>query len=566
MPKIPRELTREVQIRTRADAGLSDYNPSDPTLPALPSLSAAIATTEPDPSRPDLRCKNCKGKLLRGSESIICVYCGLGPHYDVVPDPICFTSTAGYQWLLRSLRLNGSELVDPGNKGDQDQVQRSPKALTRLSDFLNFKIQWPIESDKDEITFSDKHSEETKRSSLSLPGVAPDKFFLNSKGNVLSDTSIEKSFIHNQFHTADRKDVAAFEDQNLFQNVQSSNPAESTSEHKITEAFSEWDADFQSADFENQHSGDKSSEQFVDSSASPGIKFQDPLSLDPSTGLKVDLTAEIDSVFGPGKDLNDGKLNDNPAASPAFDDWDWNNLSSNNSNFSGVIDATVSTKNGMEDDYGLEYSKNLSTGDDLFQDFQSPTTYPEMPENKTNVEERGLEYSKDLSIDDNLFQDFQSPTNYPDMAENKIDVEEHNKTMDEDLFEEWDDFTGSTSSQVASQSAWIGGEQKSSEMDFFSSNNDFAEADFDGFSQPNLFSTSTSNSNALTDTTSIVPEIPIWLSDGNEAAKNVVDASEKSTKDEVMMLISQMHDLSFMLDTNLSIPTGSDTHNSSAKD
>ncbi|KAL7142282.1 hypothetical protein ABFS83_08G113700 [Erythranthe nasuta] len=565
MPQIPHQLIREVQIRTRADAGLSDYNPSDPTLPALPSLSAAIATTEPD------RCRNCKGKLLRGSDSIICVYCGIGPHYDVVPDPICFTSTVGYQWLLRSLRLNGSEMVDPGNKGDQDQVQRSPKALTRLSDFLNFKIQWPIESDKDEISFADKHSEETKRSSLSLPGFAPDKFFLNSKGNVLSDTSIEKSFIHNQFHTVDRKDVAAFEDQNLFQNVQSSNPAEISSEHKISEAFSEWDADFQSADFGNQHSGDKSSEQFADSSASSVIKFQDPLSLDPSTGLKVDLTAEIDSVFGPGKDLNDGKLNDNPAVSPAFDDWDWNNLSSNKSNFSGVIDATVSTKNGMEDDYGLEYSKNLSTGDDLFQDFQSPTNYSEMAENKTNVEERGLEYSKDLSISDDLFQDFQSPTNFQDM--NKIDVEEHNKTMDEDLFEEWDDFTGSTSSQVASQSAWTGGdyqvstsEQKSSEMDFFSSSNDFAEADFGGFSQPNLFSTSTSNSNALTEANSIVPEIPNWLSDGNEAAKNVVDASEKSTKDEVMMLISQMHDLSFMLDTNLSIPTGSDGHSSSAKD
>ncbi|KAL0328016.1 UNVERIFIED_CONTAM: hypothetical protein Scaly_2234200 [Sesamum calycinum] len=106
MSRIPHELIREVQISTRAAAGLSDYNPSDPTLPALPSLSAAIAAFDPSP--PHLRCENCNGRLLRGSESIICVYCGRGPHYDVVPDPISFTSTIGYQWLLRTLRLDGS--------------------------------------------------------------------------------------------------------------------------------------------------------------------------------------------------------------------------------------------------------------------------------------------------------------------------------------------------------------------------------------------------------------------------------------------------------------------------
>ncbi|KAK6141201.1 hypothetical protein DH2020_025061 [Rehmannia glutinosa] len=85
MSQVPRELIRQVQICTRAAAGLSDYNPSEHDLPALPSLSAAIAASDPSP--PHLRCKNCKGMLLRGSESIICVYCGLGPHHDVVQIP-----------------------------------------------------------------------------------------------------------------------------------------------------------------------------------------------------------------------------------------------------------------------------------------------------------------------------------------------------------------------------------------------------------------------------------------------------------------------------------------------
>lgn len=110
MPQLPHELIREVQICTRAAAGLPEYDPSDPSLPSIPPLSAAIAAF--DASAPNLRCKNCRGMLLRGTESIICLYCGLGPHYDAVPEDICFTSTIGYQWLLRSLRLDGSVCFD----------------------------------------------------------------------------------------------------------------------------------------------------------------------------------------------------------------------------------------------------------------------------------------------------------------------------------------------------------------------------------------------------------------------------------------------------------------------
>lgn len=106
MAQIPHELIRQVQIRTRAAAGLPDYDPSDPSLPALPPLSATIAAADPSP--PDHRCRNCKALLLRGSQSIVCLYCGIGPHYDAIPDPISFTSTVGYQWLLHSLRLDGS--------------------------------------------------------------------------------------------------------------------------------------------------------------------------------------------------------------------------------------------------------------------------------------------------------------------------------------------------------------------------------------------------------------------------------------------------------------------------
>ncbi|KAG8364587.1 hypothetical protein BUALT_Bualt18G0012800 [Buddleja alternifolia] len=625
MSEFPHELIRQVQICSRAAAGLPDYNPSDPTLPALPSLSAAIAAFEPSP--PQLRCKNCKGRLLRGLESIICMYCGQAPQNDAVPDPICFTSSIAYHWLLRSLHLDGSEMVEPlTNKSEQDQGQTSPKALTPLSNFLDLKIPWKPEMEKQEASVSDEHSQESRRS-LSLTGVAPDNFFFKSKKDVLSDMSTEQPFMHSQIATAGTKDVAAFDHQNLFQNVQSSEAAGSSSKHKTSDALSGWEADFQSADTEKQNVGDGSFGHFTGSSPDYENKIQDSLlfdksgsgnklwdsqSIDHSTGLEVDLASHFDSVFGPGKDPIDEKPKDNPAASPPFGDWNsddvWNNLS-NESHFAGRTDATISTN----DENILDNSKDLSTSADLFQDFQWQTNNADMTESKTTNEDHKrmddvwnnlsneshfagrtdatistnddhiLDNSNDLSTSADLFQDFQWQTNNADKAESKITNEDHN-TMDDDSFGEWNDFTGSTSLQIPSSNDWIGSEyqvstsdKKSSELDLFGLENNFEERDFGDFAQPNLFSTSTSKDNVLTkEVIAVASESPAsdWLSDAtipsfeSGQAPKTSDAIGQSpeVKDDVTMLISQMHDLSFMLESNLSIPSNSDAHNSSPKD
>ncbi|KAL3615272.1 hypothetical protein CASFOL_040933 [Castilleja foliolosa] len=492
MSQVPRELIRQVQICTRSAAGLSDYNPSDPTLPSLPPLSATIAAT--DNSSPlQLRCKNCKGMLLRGSESIICVYCGLGPHYDVVPDPISFTSTIGYQWLLRSLGLDGSEMVDPTNESEQNPGYNSPKSLTRLSDFLSFSIPWPAEIENQETTFPENRSEQSEGSSK-LTGVAPDKFFLKSKINVLSDMSNEQPFMYNHIGISDgNNDVAAVGYQDLFQNSQSSETTGTPSKPESREAFTGWQADFQAADSKNQHESTP-----VDSDNN----FVDPKSFDLENNLGVIHADHIDSVFGSGKDLNDGKKQeDSLAVSSGFDDWNsddvWNNLSSNN--------TTVSTKNDIEIDNTLVYSMDIS--DDIFQDFQSQRNYVDKSEKKpTNEENKTLD----------VFQEFESQTNYADNSEKKPMNEEH-KTMDEDLSDDWNDFTGSTSLEFPSQSAWTGGgddyqvcnsDKKSSEMDLFSFDNKSEKGDFGSFSQPNLFSTSISNSNATTDVNAVMSENP----------------------------------------------------------
>lgn len=106
--QLPTDLINQVQIAARNAAGLNAYNPDDPSLPSLPSFDASILGL--DPSAPDhLRCKNCKAKLLRGVDSVICIYCGKQQiNKDLSPDPICFTNTFGYQWLLHSLDLDQS--------------------------------------------------------------------------------------------------------------------------------------------------------------------------------------------------------------------------------------------------------------------------------------------------------------------------------------------------------------------------------------------------------------------------------------------------------------------------
>ncbi|XP_047973546.1 uncharacterized protein LOC125215996 [Salvia hispanica] len=579
MPQIPYELIRQVQIRTRSAAGLPDYDPSDPTLPALPSLSATIAAADASPT--DRRCRNCKALLLRGSESIVCLYCGIGPHYDVVPDPIRFTSTVGYQWLLRSLHLDGSEMVDPTSKVNQGKVQSSPKDSTPLSAFLDFKIVCPAEN-VNGVNSSDKP--------LVLTGVAPDKFFLKSKSNGVSDTPTEQPSEHKWTEADSSIDAAALGNQDLFQNVNSSKPAVSSSEHMTSRALSGWEADFQFPDSENQLGGQRSSEHVVASSEGFDMKSEDPDSFQSSLGLNADLGAQLDSVYGRGENPNGGKPNESASIPTAVGDWNsddiWNNLGSSTPELSGGFDAP-------QKDPTPGFSEDLST-----------------------------------SVDFDMFQDFQSPANYADVTKNKTTNEEPT-AMDEDAFEDWNDFASSTSLQAPPQNAWsvagssdqvsssenkptegdlfsfdskLEGDNKSSDKDVFNFDNMFGDVkkpsesdlfsfdnkpsggdlfsfdnkfkddkitperdlfsfdgdfggDFSGYSQPN----------APAQGNAVMSEDPtsIWFGDVSSPSLESVQAAsneDASGQDGVKALMSQMHDLSFMLETDLSVPSGSDDH------
>ncbi|CAI9090110.1 OLC1v1024801C1 [Oldenlandia corymbosa var. corymbosa] len=124
--QLPDDLIRQVQLATRAESGLSHYDPTQ-NLSPLPAISETVASFDPSP--PYLRCKNCKGRLLRGVQSVLCVYCGRPT--DNLHDSICFKDSLAYGWLLESLQLDGSEIVGPLLEESIKSIQVGKKLSTK---------------------------------------------------------------------------------------------------------------------------------------------------------------------------------------------------------------------------------------------------------------------------------------------------------------------------------------------------------------------------------------------------------------------------------------------------
>ncbi|KAI8551973.1 hypothetical protein RHMOL_Rhmol06G0229100 [Rhododendron molle] len=506
--QVPTDLIRQLQHSLRKQAGLSSYDPSDPTLPALPSLRGSVSGFDPSP--PYLRCKHCQGRLLRGLQSVICVYCGKRQPKDVAPDPIKFKSTFGYQWLLQSLDLDGSETVGPSiEETGLNRGRSTPKEEISLSDLLNIEIPWPAESELTEHSLPDNELLQTK-SSLNLAGVDLDNFFTESKRDLVSHSMEDPRATNSQSENAEMNAFSSQENVSLFQNLHHSLTAFSSSETKDNDGFSGWEADFQSADSGNQPEVSRSFDAFA--------------------GSAVDLSAHMDSVFGSGKDLEDEKakhasaLLESTSVDQIQDDL-WNNVNVLALHQAEQVDVTINTK-------GLVAADNLyshpSTGTDWLPDDMWQTSGTTAPENKT------------IRADDS--------------------------------FEIWNDFTSSKNAQDSSKDSLIqsrdqiaSGEQIS-DITFSSSTNKSQEMDFSSLSQPDLFSGPFSNETGSVETNIMQSEVhaPERLANVKvEVGENVVQAvnngdifnSATQSKHDVESLLSQMHDLSFMLKSDLSVPS-----------
>lgn len=104
--EIPSSLIRQIQDVLRKEAGVPEFDPADPAVPGLRSFEEAISGLDAS-APPYLRCKECRGPLLRGLLSTGCVYCGAEQRRDP-PLSISFAATLGCRKLLQSLDLDGS--------------------------------------------------------------------------------------------------------------------------------------------------------------------------------------------------------------------------------------------------------------------------------------------------------------------------------------------------------------------------------------------------------------------------------------------------------------------------
>ncbi|MCD7460555.1 hypothetical protein HAX54_043768 [Datura stramonium] len=575
--ELPSDLIQEAKISTRTEAGLPDYLLDDPSLPAMPSLSATIAALDPSP--PYLRCERCQGRLLRGLQSFICIYCGQKLHQnpDIAPDPISFKSTVGYQWFLQALRLDGSEKV--GAATEKNQVNKgsgSPHDEVLLRDFLDLKIRWPTELETDNA-ITNKKLEQSK-SSYSPTGFDLDNFFSFPKRENISSAYNEQAVISDNIESAANKTVGSHEDLSLFENLRSSEPAVTSSTVQTSNDFSGWEADFQGAGSGEQNvsnipissvgSGGQHAFAAFDTSTSArvssGNQHEGSKSTDAFVGSDIDLSAQLDTVFGAAEGPTDGKLKDVVAVSPAANDWPavelWDSANLEASKKGGEI-LSISRPKDAE---SQNSSNDPSTSIDWFQDGTWQTHNAPVPKHDTANGDHD-------SFDE--WNTFTSSASIRDPFENAPAPKHDTTNGDHDSFDEWNIFTTSAPIKDPFGNVLVQSNNDSNnntELTNFSSN--LEDMDFGSFSQSDPFSGAPGKEVVSAEENGNTFEVPTIFSGVDTPSKvgdNTEHASEKAairaesnpSKNDMDIegLMLQMHDLSFMLEKNLSIPSKSNT-------
>ncbi|CAN6574254.1 unnamed protein product [Malus baccata var. baccata] len=653
--EIPMDVIKQVQISLRKEANMSSYDPDDTPLPNLPSVEETLA--ELDPSPPYLRCKHCKGRLLRGVQTLTCVFCGRELCKDLPPDPINFRDTFGYRWLLQSLSLSGSEIVDlPIGANELNRGQTARKDELSLSDLLNLEIKWTSRPEKIETDLSNETPSLPKLPDLA--GVNLDNFFF--EGNKDDASSSSEELFGSNTQIVSKESFQGHETLSLFENVKPFETVVQTTEGESGD--SGWAASFQFAVSESlpQASGNlpqasetlpRASENLPQASeklpqASENLPQasetlpqasesfpQESKSLDPFVGSTVDLSAHIDTVFGSVVDSTNEKSNHSLTGSTSMStDWFQDDLLGvSNSGFSGgpeQFETLAEVKGGVQDNQlqttSSKASDNKTTDkdDDSFDawnDFTSLSSAPNLVD--SSVKQNGVDWVQDNQLqttsskapdnkttdeDDDPFDawnDFASSSNAPNVVDSSVKqsgvdwVQDNqlqttvnkaadNKTTDagDDSFDAWNDFTSSNNaSNLADSSVKQSNNQTTpvdhtSEVNLFGAASNSGDLDFGSFLQPDLSAGALNSSSGSTVVDGAQPEPSVLDRLADASANNgkksedvagdgdVSSARAGSKSDDVERIMSQMHDLSFMLESTLSMPPKQDELHPPSKD
>ncbi|KAL9262019.1 hypothetical protein AKJ16_DCAP10499 [Drosera capensis] len=254
--QIPLDLIHRLQISLRAESNLKFPSHSDPAN--LPSLEEFIANFDSDDG--GARCGDCKGRLLRGSESMICVYCGRGQGdaRELKPGRIGFNGTVGFRWLLESLGLDGSEMVAPTVDDNQNNARKNSRnGLVPLSELLNFQIEWPDDTERFGVALENEVEVPGKKL-LHLAGVELSGPFPGSTST--SSASTEQALPRDTFTPIETAVLPRQGNFCLSKNEQPTEAYKKLDTVEEADSFSGWEADFHSASSDPQRLDVKSSE------------------------------------------------------------------------------------------------------------------------------------------------------------------------------------------------------------------------------------------------------------------------------------------------------------------
>ncbi|KAE8673062.1 Detected protein of unknown function [Hibiscus syriacus] len=306
---ISKDLITQLQISLRKQANVPSYDPNDPSLPGLPSFLHSVDDS------PRLRCHHCKARLLRGSDSLLCIFCGNRPT-ETPPLPIKFQSTSGYRWFLHSLNLDGSEIVGESLDGNGRDKERREESS--LSDILGLEIRW---NDSEPERFD---SGLRKNNPLNLAG-------LDLGDDFLAERKEDSDPIPSEGTSAVKKGIGSTGSTVLVE-----------SPGNFQGSVSGWQADFQSSDYR------------ADQGAISSACF------DPYVSSSKDISSNMGMVLGQGTSLFDGKEKSNQTSLDSkTPDWFQGDFKSNS--ISGD-QAQSSTSNAPGD-------RTIDVDDDSFDDW-----------------------------------------------------------------------------------------------------------------------------------------------------------------------------------------------------
>ncbi|CAA6662299.1 unnamed protein product [Spirodela intermedia] len=454
-------------------------------------LRAGAGVPSYDPADPALR------RLPAAEEAIS----GLDTSGPPRPHCISFNTTVGYRRLLQSLGLDGSEVVLTNTKSKDSIKDQGMEGDLALSDYLNIELRCHFEGVENQGSNSNNERPQSAYA-LNLSGIDLDNYFSDAKKETASDVHIGANEMSFSEKEADLENVDLFENLRSFE--KSVYPVE-TKQSEFVDSFAAWDVEFPSASA-HVSAADPSSRDFFQEyfpQKFTGPTAGEQLSIESGSNLEGN-TSEVSK--------SSSQLHYASDAWPLDDLWH--------------STGSVAASNAAEQ---FRSSDILDEGDLKPPMAQDPAQDDLWPTSSSSISDPAKLQTND------------------------------------DPYDDWQDFTGSRNAADSSSSQWpqAGSEVTFSKEDksgvsLVSTTDKLEDMDFGSFFQSDVipglgkFGEDSSQLSAIQSQALVSGRTNGWEETKMVASSPMVPPGD--TKAIVEALLSQMPDLSFMLEDGLSIP------------